>query len=53
MGLPRRLLDEVGIKEKDLLLMKKDGDRINITNITDIMNDRDKTDKGGQNVIDR
>ena len=52
VGLPRRLLDEMGIKEKDLLLMKRDGSQINITNITNILNNRDKVDKGGNNVID-
>ena len=51
--LPRMLLDEIGIKEKDLLLIKKDGDQINITNINNILNNEDKVDKGGNNVIDR
>ena len=52
VALPKILLDEMGIKEKDLLLMKRDGSQINITNITNILNNKDKVDKGGNNVID-
>ena len=53
VGLPRKLLDEMGIKEKDLLLLKGDGNQINITNIDNILDNRGKVDKGGHNVIDR
>ncbi|KKN14344.1 hypothetical protein LCGC14_0997030 [marine sediment metagenome] len=52
VGLPKAFLDEMGIKEKDMLLVKRDGDHINITNINDILNNKDKVDKGGNNVID-
>ncbi len=53
VGIPRIFIDNQTFAEGDIVLFEEKGRIIEITNMQDIIDNADKINKGGHNVIDR